>query len=68
MSKKKGELPADEWYYNIETKQVEQGLVSDWTKRIGPYPTKEAAEHALEIAAGRNAAWEEADRRWRGRE
>lgn len=57
---------AGDWYYNLETREVEKGLVSDWTKRIGPYPTREAAEHALDIAASRNATWDEADRAWRG--
>lgn len=55
-----------EWYYNLETHEVEKGLVSDWTRRIGPYASREEAEHALEIAAGRNASWDEADRKWRG--
>ncbi len=55
-----------EFYYNLETHEVEEGLVSDWTRRIGPYPTREDAEHALETAARRSAAWDEADRRWRG--
>lgn len=61
--------PADAergFYYNIQTGQVEEGLVSDWTKRIGPYATREEAEHALDIAAQRSASWDEADRRWRG--
>ena len=53
------------YYYNLETGQVEVGLVSDWTKRIGPYPTREAAAAALESAARRTADWDEADRAWR---
>lgn len=57
-----------EFYFNIETGQVEEGRVSDWTRRMGPYPTREAAEHALEGAARRTAAWDEADRRWRDQE
>jgi hypothetical protein len=61
-------VAAKEWYYNLETHEVEEGLISDWTKRIGPYPTREAAERALETAARRTAEWDEADRRWRGEE
>ncbi len=55
-----------DWYFNLETHEVEKGLVSSWTKRIGPYPSREAAEHALETAHRRNDTWEEADRAWRG--
>ena len=29
--------------------------------RLGPYPTREEAEHALEKAAERNAEWERMD-------
>lgn len=57
-----------EFYYNIETHEVEEGKVSDWTQRIGPYPTREAAERALLTAAERSASWDEADRKWRGEE
>lgn len=57
--------PEKGFYFNIETGRVEHGLVSDWTKRMGPYRTREEAEHALETAARRTEAWDEADRRWR---
>jgi hypothetical protein len=52
---------ADEYYYNVETGQVEQGKVSSWTHLMGPYPTREAAEHALERARSRSAAWDRED-------
>jgi hypothetical protein len=54
---------ADEFYYNTETRQVEQGKQSTWSHLMGPYPTREAAEHALEQARARSEAWDEADRR-----
>lgn len=54
---------ADEFYYNTETHQVEQGKQSTWSHLMGPYPTREAAEHALEQARARSEAWDEADRR-----
>jgi hypothetical protein len=54
---------ADEFYYNTETHQVEQGKQSTWSHLMGPYPTREAAEHALEMARARSEAWDEADRR-----
>ena len=31
--------PSQAFYYNLETGQVEQGYVSDWTDRMGPYAT-----------------------------
>jgi hypothetical protein len=54
------------YYYNLDTGEVEEGIVSDWTKRMGPYPTRAAAESAMERAAQRTEAWDEDDRRWRG--
>ena len=56
------------YYYNLETRQVEQGKVSSYDNRIGPYDTREEAEHALEIAKERNRiadAYDEQDDRWR---
>ncbi len=52
----------DEYYYNIATGQVEQGKVSDWANRLGPYPTREEAQHALERARARSQAWEDEER------
>ena len=56
------------YYYNLETRQVEQGKVSSYDNRIGPYDTREEAEHALEIARERNRiadAYDEPDDQWR---
>jgi len=58
--------PEKAFYYNTRTGEVEQGLVSDWTDRMGPYRTREEAANALQIAAQRNQAWDEADREWDG--
>jgi hypothetical protein len=51
------------FYFNVETGEVEQGKQSSWSSRLGPYDTREAAEHALATARERNAAWDEEDRR-----
>lgn len=56
---------SQEYWYNAETGEVEEGRHSPWTNRMGPYPTREAAEHALEKAADRTASWDAEDRRWR---
>ena len=56
------------YYYNLETRQVEQGKISSFDNRIGPYDTREEADHALEIAKERNRvadAYDEQDDRWR---
>ncbi len=60
-----GDAPREEYWYNTETGEVEQGRQSSWVSRMGPYPTREAAQEALEKAARRTEAWEEEDRRWR---
>ena len=53
------------FWFNPTTGEVEEGAQSPWTDRMGPYATREEAEHALETAADRSEAWDEADRRWR---
>lgn len=58
------EQQPDEWWFNPVTRQVEHGRLSPWTDRMGPYPTRQDAEQALERARRRAEAWDEADRRW----
>lgn len=57
-----------EFYYNLSTGQVEEGRQSTGDQLMGPYPSREEASRALEIAAARNEAWEEEDREWDGDE
>jgi len=52
-----------DWYYCLKHRTVEQGLQCPQRHRLGPYPSKEAAERALETASDRNAEWDE-DPRW----
>ena len=54
MTKRDG---SDEFWFNVTTKQVEQGRQDV----MGPYPTRAAAEHALEQAEARNNAWDAQD-------
>lgn len=56
---------AREFYFNITTRQVEEGRRSDWSVLMGPYPTREAAEKAFEHARERTEEADEADRAWR---
>ncbi|OFP35471.1 hypothetical protein [Corynebacterium sp. HMSC071B10] len=54
----------DKFYFNPTTGEVTQGKVASWDNRMGPYDTREEAAHALEIAAQRNKAADEADEDW----
>lgn len=54
-----------EFFYNIRTKQVEEGRLSDWSDLMGPYPTREDAQRALETARENTERWDEEERRWK---
>jgi len=57
-----------EFYFNVSTGEVEEGKVSTWVDRMGPYPTRSEAAHALENAGARTAVWDGDDEAWsRGR-
>ena len=53
------------FWFNVATGQVEnhdtRGMDSDV---MGPYDTEEEASRALQTAAEKTKAWDEADRRW----
>jgi len=55
------------FYYNLKTGQVEEGRQSSWTDLMGPYPTREAAERALEIARARTQEWDATEQGWSDR-
>lgn len=55
-----------EYYFNTRTGQVEEGKQSTWTALLGPYPTREAAEHALETAHARSEEFDRDDDRGPG--
>lgn len=50
-----------QYWYNVNTRQVEVDAQSDWRQLIGPYETRAEAEKALEKVAARNEAWEDDD-------
>ncbi|BCW58388.1 hypothetical protein J2790_004288 [Paenarthrobacter nicotinovorans] len=50
-----------EYWYNVKTHQIEEDAMSDWSQLIGPYKTREEAEHALEKVKARNDAWDAQD-------
>ncbi|MEV0948361.1 hypothetical protein [Rhodococcus sp. NPDC049939] len=52
------------WYYDIENGTVTQGKTPSSMSRMGPYPDRDSAEKALEIAAERNKEADRADEEW----
>jgi len=52
----------DKFWYCVKHHAVEGADGCPPIDRLGPYPSREKAERALEKVAERNAAWEEQDR------
>lgn len=52
---------ADKFWYNLKTGQVERGFVSPAPNRVGPFDTREAAEHALDTLRANSEKWAEED-------
>ena len=50
------------WWYCIRHKTVEPEAGCPAKDRLGPYPSRDEAEHALEIARRRNEEWDAQDR------
>lgn len=53
--------PADEFWFNTRTGEVEEGKQSLALYRLGPFETRAEAERALETVAERAKAWNEED-------
>lgn len=49
---------AKEYWYNLETRQVEEGDGSNKANLMGPYATEQDAAHALEKAAANTQRWD----------
>lgn len=52
-----------DYWYNIQTGQVEQGAQSSWRHLLGPYTSYAEAAQAIERVQANNEAWEEEDAR-----
>lgn len=50
-----------QWYYCLKHHAVEGALGCKLKDRLGPYATREEAEHALEKVKERNDAWQAQD-------
>lgn len=53
--------PKGDFWYNVETGEVEVGAQSDWTKLLGPYASREEALNAIDKVHRNNEAWDEDD-------
>jgi hypothetical protein len=53
-----------EWFWCTDHHTVEEGPGCRAEVRLGPYPTREAAEHALQHVAERNEEWDAQDEAW----
>jgi hypothetical protein len=52
------------WYYCLNHHAVEPVDGCRAMDRLGPYPDRETASRALEIAKARSEAWDKAEREW----
>lgn len=50
------------YWFNIKTKQVEKGLLSRSTDRIGPFETEAEAKNAEQLVKLRSEKWREEER------
>jgi len=53
--------PADTYWYNTKTGEVEEGPQSLAVDRLGPFATREEAARAPEVVAERARKWAEED-------
>lgn len=51
-----------QYWYNVNNHQVEVDAQSGWKELIGPYETREEAEHAMEQVQKNNEAADSFDR------
>jgi hypothetical protein len=51
-----------QWWFCLRHKTVEPDDGCPGKDRLGPYPSREAAEHALDTVAERNREWDAQDR------
>ncbi len=51
-------MSQDQWYYCLVHHTVEPAEGCKAIERLGPYPTREDAEHALQLAQERNEQWD----------
>lgn len=56
--------PEEQWWYDLTTKTAIRGRkLGKAADRLGPYASREEAEHAMERVAERNDEWDH-DPKW----
>lgn len=60
----RGQGASTEYYFNTRTGEVEEGKKAPWMDRMGPYPSREDALHAYQLAASRNSSFDAQDTQW----
>jgi hypothetical protein len=50
-----------QWWFCLRHNTVEHGAGCPGKDRLGPYPTQDAATHALETVQRRNEEWDAQD-------
>ena len=48
-----------EYWFNVRTKQIEEGAQSSWSHLLGPYATRAEAAEALKRVEENNETWDE---------
>jgi hypothetical protein len=57
----------EQWYWCLQHKAAEPASSAcPPDRRLGPYPSRDAAEHWKDTVDARNDAWEQADKDWEG--
>ncbi|HEX7525814.1 MAG TPA: hypothetical protein VF327_05865 [Gaiellaceae bacterium] len=55
-------MNADEWYWCLDHRAAEPaGTACPPDRRLGPYPSRDAAEHWKDTVDARNEKWEAED-------
>ena len=54
-------MSADKYWYNLDTRQVEFGMISPSDNRVGPFDAEADAAHAPELLKKRARAWADED-------
>lgn len=52
------------WWWCLTHSRAEEGVSSPAEERLGPYPSKEAAEGWRDRHEGREDTWDDADEAW----
>jgi hypothetical protein len=62
-------VSSQQWYWCLNHERAEAAdSPCPPDRRLGPYPSRDAAEHWKESFDARNESWDKADREWEGEE